>query len=356
MLWVLSGICVAALLSIIIWGLQRVPEVASSPSLMDDEGSKKDQGQRAMDRPLDLLPEAAPFQYLSVSLREDRRFLCQLWGNDTPDLVIAFWADPAVPDRPRVSSFRQLFLPFHLGATEALEELEGEFFRGATEQGIPERSHFVVAYSFVRLNGRQQDLVIESRFTGDEFKHRSFIADSDGKLNRLRVSDQALVEDFLGEDWNAYRRLMAEVGEDSDRGPLVESLLEEGRGRCWEPHAHAWAASLGEQLGWERATIARHTALAEEWLPGSLTLRMERARRRGRTVTRMLAQELSRTVALHSDKEAQAGFLLAQSLWRMQQPTLSRHVCEILLADFPRHTGATLLLRLIDQFERGAQT
>jgi uncharacterized protein HemY len=71
---------------------------------------------------------------------------------------------------------------------------------------------------------------------------------------------------------------------------------------------------------------------------------------------RPLANSLMEEIALHSDREAQTAFLLAQALCALDQLHAARAVCEALLVEWPRHPGATRLIKLIGQNERGAQT
>ncbi|MBI1289833.1 hypothetical protein GC173_01125 [bacterium] len=338
-----------ALMGILLWGLQRDPRSQSMAAAAERE--------IAADDPAPTPPSYRPFQYLSSSILQDRRYLCALFGSDAPDLLLAFWADGTGGDRPHVSSFRQLFLRTDEGLDSFTEALEAEFFEGVTDQGVPERSRLVAAYTFCHLPGRGQDLVVESRFIEDQFVHHFYLADADGKLNRTRLREESLREQLLGDDWLVYRALLASARRDSGSPDLLDRFEE------WTSHpvaganAQAWVAHLGIQCGWDKSEIIRRLALCMEWAPGHVVARLVKARLRpGSGELQGAVATLKEQIPLHSDREAQTTFLISQALCALDQQAAARRLCEALLMEWPRHPGATGLLRQIDKHERGAQT
>jgi hypothetical protein len=345
--WFLIPLVLVGLTAALIWGLQREPhrdDVAEEEILADDP-------------PPPTPVTARPFQHLSSTILQDRRYLCSVFGPDVPDLILAFWADGS-DERPRLSSFRQIHLPIHEGSLQSLtRSMENEFFEGVVDQGVPERARLVVCYSFIWLPSKGHDLVVESRFAEDQFRHAFYLSDADGKLNRVRLKDDLLEDKYVGAEWLEYRDLLIRVRNGFPPQEIADQFVPwiEHEATC--ASAHAWLAHLGLMAGAPNGQILGHLALANEWRPDHLLARVTRCRiREGQEGLRPLANSLMEEIALHSDREAQTAFLLAQALCALDQLHAARAVCEALLVEWPRHPGATRLIKLIGQNERGAQT
>lgn len=333
------------LLGLLLWGLGRVPREGTEDEMLEIEND---------DPSIEPIPCVLPLAHLGGSVVEDRRLLASTWGPDTPDLLVAYWAG-VDEEHPRTTIFQQFFLPLSPDIGDALAYLENSFFEGAMDQGVPERSRLLTAYCFIRLPGGQ-DLVIESNFLYSEFQHQFYLMDSEGKLARLRAEKETIVTGLLGRDWLMYRSAVAGIGSMEFVSPTEESFSGFLEDQALQSHAHAWIAHLLGAENPEQGELRRHLSFALELGPNNVIARIERARLKGLAGLKTVTNGLREHAATQSDRPAQAGFLLAQSLLCLHQTAGARSLCETLLLEWPHHEGISRLLHLIDQWERGAQT
>ncbi|CAN5362485.1 hypothetical protein BH09SUM1_BH09SUM1_18240 [soil metagenome] len=352
-LWVLIPTSAALLFVVLMMGLrrgERMPAEAAREIAADDPPAEP---------PASTLSPHDPVEHIGYGLLQDRRFLTSTWGPDTPDLLVALWADSE--HHNQLTSYRQFFLPLEQDLTAALGVLENEFFEGAEASGIPERSRLLAAFCFVFLPDRHQDLLVQSSFVFGQFDHRFFLLDADGKLSRIYPDLETTGGMLLEDHWGRYRAALADVVSGvEDAGDSMNGLVKSVECRA---NAYAWGAHLAlrKGAGAEDAPAAlkvarRFLSLAQELGPSVPIAKSESARISGEAAVRAHARTLHSLVAFHSDKQVQTGFLLAQSLVCLCQEPAAKALCELILLEAPRHPGASRLLRLITQRERGAQT
>lgn len=104
------------------------------------------------------------------------------------------------------------------------------------------------------------------------------------------------------------------------------------------------------------AAVRRHLSFAREFSPDSLNARLLKARLSGPEAVCTEIVRLNRVITVNTDRRVQTGFLFAQSLHALGHDTVARGLCEIMLAEAPRHSATARLIRQIDQRQRGAQT
>ncbi len=331
---------------LLIWGLRKHPH--GHPHPLEDEIHSDDP-------PLDPACSPGLEHRIPSSIIEDRRLLAQTWGADTPDLVVTYWLNPDGTGTG-TASFQQLFLPLTNGLGEALAAMESMLFDGASEQGVPERSRLLASYCFLHLPARHDDLLIKSFFTGESLTHQFSMLDADGKMAGLRIEPDTAPEVLLGVAWIQYREALLAITRE-DNTSLADDALTEliNRDFCFS-HAHAWKGHLMAQAGAHLGDIQRRLSLALEFGDDNRLARIEQAKLLGSSAIATQALHFRQHLNSQTDHPSQGGFLLCQSLMALHQATMARALCELLLADVPGHPGATRLLRLIDQHERGAQT
>lgn len=343
--WVAVPLVMVLLSALLVWGMRKDPR--NRRRAMAEEI-------RSDDPPVDhgdgVLP---PMASAAGGAIEERRLLTDLWGNDCPDMIVTYWSN-AESQATNLSACQQLFLSFQGGMHATLASLENHFFDGALEQGVPERSRFLIGCTFIRLTHRAQDLVIRSTFQGSRFAHEFFLADGDGKLSPLAMDLEGSEDLIFQRHWLEFREAICAIDDDERR----EMILAHFRARVEEDfsdaQAHSWIAHF-EQFP-DSATGARHLAMALEFEPDNRLALLESGRRQGTRALRSWIHQARRFLDMRTDFEVQGCFLLAQSLLVLDQKHAARLLCEQMILEFPRHPGTPLLLRQIDQKERGAQT
>lgn len=341
--WIGLSVLIVLLASLLIWGLRRDrrAEVMAMKEIASDDPAP------------DPVSQTALCDYAASTMMEDRRFLGQAWREDTPDLIVSFWCAPRDASA-RHSSFRQLFLPLLGGWEGLLRSLEGEIFEAAEEQSIPVGSLLDASWCFLRLPGMGGDAVIRTRFAGGRFVHRVFLSDSDGKLHGVRREELPLTGG--GSGWAVYREAVARwlLGDSTEAAMgQLDSLCSQDATRG---HAHSWMALLGWHDGADGAEVRRHLSFAREFSPDNLHARLVKARLTGPEALCAEIVRLNRLITVNTDRRVQTGFLFAQSLHSLGHDTVARGLCEIMLAEAPRHSATSRLIRRIDQRQRGAQT
>jgi hypothetical protein len=311
--WLAVTLVTTIVLGILLWGLRKVPaaDCKEAREICSDD-----------------VPPAAPFEVslapepLSVSVVTARRILTSIWGVDTPDLTVSYWMNPEFPTI-RLRSFQQTFLPMEEGLLEALGDMETRIYETAVEQEVPERSRFLTAWTFIHLPPCRRDLVVQSFFAGTRLDHKFYLMDADGKLGVLNVSGNPSGAALFGTMWFPYRCAL--------------HALQQG------------AAGAEEQ------EVLRHAALALELDPDNLMARLEKSRTGDGSALRDTIAALKVFLASQTDEEAQAGFLLAQSLEALGQGNAAGMLSALLMED-SSNESINRLLRLIRHHERGAQT
>lgn len=341
--WVGTIIVMMILSGILIWGMRR-----------DRNGEALARQEiEADDPPQDPISEATLTGHLAATMIEDRRFLRSLWGPDTPDLLVGFWRSPR-DTTPRHSSFSQLILPVADGWEALLAVLEREIFEAAEEQAIPVGSLLDNAWCFLRHPACKDDVAIQTRFVDGEFLHSYYVVDQDGKLHATRRNKLPTGDGKNG--WAAYR------------SAVILSLLQRDRNQAREIFhtmtgdldirggAHGWLALLAHEEGESSPNWSTHLSISRELAPENLHTRLLKARLNGPETLRMEVRRLDKILLANTDQRIQTGFLLAQSLHALDHHHAARGVCQLILAEAPRHSATSRLIQVIDQRERGAQT
>lgn len=349
--WVAVPLVMVLLSALLVWGMRKDPR--SRQQAMAREIHSDDP---PMEPPHEDRGQNGP---TSATAMEQRRLLAEFWGNDCPDMVLTYWAH-SDSSAANLSACQQLFLSFHGGMHETLASLENHFFEGAAEQGVPERSRFLVGCTFVRLPHRGQDLVIRSSFQESRFAHEFFLADCDGKMAPLAMDVETSTELVFQTDWLEFRRAVGALV-----NPEFEGHREEARTHFLsrvaedpsDAQAHGWLARC-ERTSADASPrdAARHLAMALEFQPENRLARLESARAGNPRLMRQWLRDALLFIDSRTDFDVQGSYLFAQSLLALDQKAAARMLCEQMLLEFPRHPGAPRLLRQIDQKERGAQT
>ncbi|MCC5875061.1 MAG: hypothetical protein JJU11_02470 [Candidatus Sumerlaeia bacterium] len=339
----LGTITVVLLLSaILFWGFRRdrKGEVMAKREIAAD------------DPPFDPISEEILTGNLAATMIEDRRFLRSLWGPDTPDLLVGFWRAPR-DATPRHSSFRQLFLPLADDWEVVLAVLEREIFEAAEEQGVPMGSLLDNSWCFLRLPGSSDDVAIQTRFIEGEFHHSYYLVDPDGKLHATRRSKLPLGN---GGGWASYRGAIIQSLHGNDPIQAREEFHQVAGELDLRGAAHGWLALLAHEEGGAAPNWRNHLSVSRELAPENLHARLLKARFQGGERVAMEVRRLDKILLANTDHRIQTGFLLAQSLHALDHHHAARGVCQLILAEAPRHSATSRLIHMIDQRERGAQT
>lgn len=336
--WAAVPLLMLFLSGLLIWGLRKHPRATRDElaEILSDDPEGDDS------------VSARPLDFLSPELIQDRRLLVQQLGGDTPDLLVAFWSDPARP-QPFLLTFQQGFLPLSSGIADALADLENRLFDEAETDEVPPGARLAAAYSFVHLQSHARDLLIQSTFAGDHFDHHFFLIDGDGKLSRLQVEMDTAPEILLSPRGHLHREALSMLSREENTSVPRECFLRLLEMDFRDASAHAWLAHLGAQEGEAASESLRRLSLALEFAGDHLIARLESAQLRGADALAGQVKALRREIAQASDHVTHTGYLLAQSLMVLRQGAAARALCQLLLAESPRHPGANRLLRLLDR-------
>jgi len=344
--WVAVPLVMVLLSVLLIWGMRK--EHRARAARMEEEI-------RSDDPPAEPPIVAPAMDSISSAIVEERRLLVELWGPDVPDLVVSLWISPN-PGQAPIVNYQQFFLPFDEDLEGALASLESQIFDGAVDQGVPEKSRFLVSYTFVRLSHLGHDFAIRSSFVGASFVHEFRLADSDGKLVELPPETHSTVELTSDARWLARRRALVHAIRDGEGVIASELFRDILRDDPCDGGAYAWLGHIEQCQAGDRADIVRNLAMAEEFASASQVAQIERARQMGTRALRRWVRAVRNYIASRTDAELHGGFLLAQSLIALHQGSVARLLCEQLLNEYAQHPGAARLHRLINRKERGAQT
>lgn len=342
--WMAVSILVLILIVILLWGMRR-----------DEKGNSAARGEIAADDPEPQPRQHGIFQgdYHGSNMMEDRRYLRSLWGPDTPDLVVGFWRSPRDAS-PRNTSFRQMFLPIEGGWDHLLSSIEQVLFESSEVQEVPAGSLLASAWCFIQIPGIRDDLAILTRFSDGEFHHTFHRVDSEGLLHVFQREELDLGSE--GTTWENYRLAVSLCLRKERPDVALEILHELGSAMESRGEAHGWLAAMEHQNGRDPGMLARHLSISREFAPGNLHARLLKARLLGPELLGREIRRLDMMLLSNTDRRVQTGFLLAQSLHALDHGAAARELCGLILAEAPRHSATSRLVRLIDQRERGAQT
>lgn len=345
--WIAVPTMMILLSALLLWGMQRDPRDREEEMLREI----------ASDDPPGAPPNPTAVNERQISrLLEQRRMLSGLFGETLPDMTVTFWKS-GEESAAFQATYHQDYYPAEPEMIRFCEFLEEDFFECIEAEKLPEGSRFLRAYSFFRLRTRGEDLVVESNFRGGRFRHELYRLDTDGRLRAL----------FMGPDiepspaellhWCPYRDAHGVLDSSMEAEELLHLLdAFSGQAEDRDPVLQAWRAHLLLRCGGEPAAIRRALALSLEFAPGNPLGQLEQAVANDGAPVRRWIRRAREQVRLETENEPQGRFLIAQALHAMRHESLARVFCEQLLLDFPQHSGASRLLRLIDQKERGAQT
>ncbi len=344
--WIAVTLVLGIVGFLLIWGMKRHPHQQQTRMLLEIHSD---------DPPVDSVSLKNRIARKRQALIEQRRILKSILEDNTPDLLVSFWTPYQNPSQP-IACSQQLILPMHEGTDNTLLSIEHQMLLGSYHDDIPEKSRLASTLTFISLPRKGRDLVIESNFRMNEPAHTIFIMDSDGKLlevDRFFVDQEHLSSN---EQWLTFRKGLHALMTDEvphHVAKLFEDSMKEG---LPSGSAHLWLATLKEVSDSDQKEARKHLALAGEFSPQSILVNFQRAKLDGPEQIAQVVQRTRDSLSFHTDYEAQAGYLLAQSLYELQQPLAARLLCEELMNQFPNHTAMNRLLQQIKQRERGAQT
>ncbi len=294
------------------------------------------------------------FELKAHPVLEFRKFLRATWGEDAPDLVYSEWGD--LERDELLAVYDQYFFPLKNGAGETVSTIEDHLRESSRRSSLPQAARLHNAWTFIYIPEKRRDFVVRTSFHPSGFRHQFFLLENDGTLSRILNELDDLASVLFAPFRISYRSALEATLQEGDDAAAREELSRLIATDMTHAPSHAWLANISRRNEEELYFIRRHLNFANEFGANHLVTQIEMSYVSSGEQEPPMLRRVARKLAELHDEEGVLPFLLAQSFLALKNGRISRLLCERLLTDHPKHRHATVLMKEIDQRERGAQT